>query len=219
MKNALLLAACYGLLVVTPQTRADILLPGQSVTPPAQQGSLGAPPNVASIPFTPFSFDGVNGMYREFVFAGRNANPFGGLSFEYQFTLPANSGSTGVVQAFTANGFAGWETNVTFAPGGAVPASEADRSAGLGDVINFTLANGGVGLGVTSEWLIVDTNAPTFAPNTVTFSNATGGVSEPALGPTPIPEPGTLPLASLSLLLAGAAVGYRRLTRPRPSVA
>jgi hypothetical protein len=212
----LALAACVGLLAVTPLARADILVPGQTVPPPplVQEGVLG-PPNFASVGVPtqiPFSFGGASGTYREFVSAGRTGNPLGGLSFEYQFHV-----NTGVVQTFAANGLAGWQTNVTFAPGGTIPAVEADRSGGLGDVINFTLAGGGVMPGQTSEWLIVDTNAPADIPNTISLSGGGGSVNEPALGPA-VPEPGTLTLALVSLLLAGA-FGYWRRSRSKPALA
>ncbi len=216
----LAVAASAGVLACTPLARADIILPGQKDTTLTQQGTLGAPPNITSVAPTPFSFDGITGTYREFVFSGRNGNPLGGLSFEYQFTVTSNTGSAAVA-SFAATGFAGWQTNVTFAPAGTVPPGEADRSAGLGDVITFVFP-GGVGaasgtLPVTTEWMIVDTNAPSFTPNAVTLSD-TGGGSLTAAADGPVPEPGTLPLALVSLLLAGAYCGYRRLAR-RPALA
>jgi hypothetical protein len=55
-------------------------------------------------------------------------------------------------------------------------------------------------------WLIVDTNATADFPNTITFSSTGGSTSQPALGPVPIPEPGTLTLGLVTLLLAGAFV-------------
>jgi hypothetical protein len=214
----LALAACVGLLGVTPLAQAVILLPGQSVPPPplVQEGTLG-PANFDMVPFTPFSFGTtggtVSGMYREFVSIGRPGSPFSGLSFEYQFNLDPTSGP--LVATFTANGFAGWDTNVTFTPGGTVTASAASRSAGTGDSITFTLTPPGVLAGQTSMWLNIDTNAPADTPNIVLLAGNGGGVTQTALGPA-VPEPGTLTLTLVGLLLAGA-FGYRRLCRPTPA--
>jgi hypothetical protein len=199
---ALALAACVGLLTITPRAQASILVPGDTVTPPSQDGVLG-PPNFDSFGFLPFSAGGVSGMYREFVSIGRTGSPFGGLSFEYQFMLDATSAALGLV---AVNGYAGWLTNVTFAPGGTVAPISASRSVD-GDTIGFVLPP--LDGGLTSMWLIVDTNAPGEAGNTI-FLNG-GGPGLPALGPA-VPEPGSLTLALIGVPLA-CAFGYRRLRR------
>lgn len=209
------LAACVGLLSVTPLAQADLLLPGQTVSLAAPEGTLGGA-NFDMIPFTPFSFTPagggvVSGMYREFVSSGRPGNPLGGLSFEYQFNLDAMSDPA--IQAFGASGFAGWTTNVTFTPGGAIPPSSASRSSN-GDGIEFTItAGGGVQPGQTSMWLIVDTDAPGETLNTISLAGNGGATTAlTALGPA-VPEPGTLTLALVGLLVGGA-FSYRRLRQP-----
>jgi hypothetical protein len=207
----LTLAACVGLLGATSLAEATILGPVESASPPSQDGTLG-PPNVTAVATTPFSIGGgaATGTYREFVSSGRPGSPFTGLSFEYQITVAATSEEA--VPRFTADGFAGWLTNVTFAPLGTVKTSEADRSAN-GDVMGFTLEMGGVQPGQTSMWMIVDTNAPSFTPNLVfmMLPSHAEGFSGAAVGPA-APEPGTLTLALVGLFLAGG-FGYRRLCR------
>ena len=102
---------------------------------------------------------------------------------------------------------------MTFTPGGMVPPSQASRSPGDGDLISFLITDGGgVQPGQVSMWLIVDTDALADAPNTVTLAGNGGSTSVPALGPT-VPEPGSLILALLGLVLA-PAFGYRRLRQP-----
>jgi hypothetical protein len=207
MKKSSLFAVAAGVVLfnLASSTQAAIISPGQSVVPPtlAQEGVLGAA-NFDMVPFTPFSDGTATGMYREFVSLGRPGNPFSGLSFEYQIKL-----TSGLVQTFTASGFGGWQTNVTFAPAGTVPASAVARSAGTGDQISFTLDGGGVQAGQTSMWLIVDTNAPADIGNAIQFS--VGDFATPplaALGPASAPEPGTLTLACICLL-GGGAYGWK----------
>jgi hypothetical protein len=198
------LAACVGLLSSTSLAEATLLSPGQTAAPLMQEGTLG-PANFDMVPFTPYAFVSltgpVTGTYREFVSTGRTGNPLGGLSFEYQFTVDATS--TGFVFDFTADGFAGWQTNVTFAPGGTTVPSAAARSAD-GDVIDFTLA---APPGQTTMWLIVDTDAPADILNNVALAGSGGSTTpQPALGPAAavVPEPGTLTLSLVGLALTGA---------------
>ena len=214
----LALAACIGLLGATSLAHASVLVPGQTVAPVSKDGTFGAP-NVASVGPLPFAFVGtggpVTGTYREFVSAGRTGNPFGGLSFEYQFTVDATS--TQAVSGFSAGGFAGWLTNVTFAPGGMIAPYAASRTPN-GDSIEYLMAGTLARPGGTSMWLIVDTNAPSFQPDTVSLEGDGGSTgSFAALGAAPppqVPEPATLTLALVGLSL-GAGFGYRRLRRPK----
>jgi hypothetical protein len=218
----LAVAACVGLLGATSLAQASVLAPGQTVRPVSKDGTFGAP-NVASMGPLPFAFvepgGPVTGTYREFVSAGRNGNPFGGLSFEYQFTMDATS--TRAVSGFSAGGFAGWLTNVTFAPGGMIAPYAASRTAN-GDSIEYLMAGPLASGGGTSMWLIVDTNAPSFQLDTVSLQGDGGSTgSLAALGPAPpqaAPEPATLALALVGLSL-GAGFGYRRLRRPKPALA
>jgi hypothetical protein len=218
----LALAACVGLLGATSLAQASVLAPGQTVRPVSKDGTFGAP-NVALMGPLHFAFDGtdgpVTGTYREFVLAGRTGNPFGGLSFEYQFTVDARS--TRTVSGFSAGGFAGWLTNVTFAAGGMIAPYAASRTAN-GDSIEYLMASAMARPGGTSMWLIVDTNAPSYQHDTVSLQGDGGSTgSLAALGPAPAqaaPEPATLTLAFVGLSL-GVGFGYRRLRRPKPALA
>jgi hypothetical protein len=218
MRNVWLLAlvACVGLLGTTTQAQAVILTPGMGA-PVDGPGVLG-PPNVASVAPQHFMFATDNGVvrgtYQEFVSSGRMGNPLGGLSFEYQITVTAGV-STDAVEAFTTGGFAGFATNVTFAPGGTVPVQFASRSAGSGDGISALFSNGGVNPGETSMWLIIDTNAQSFTDGFISLAGE-GGAAPGLDSLSPAPEPATLTLALLGLPVLGA-FGYRRLRRGKPA--
>jgi hypothetical protein len=189
--------------------QASVLLPGQFVSPVSQDGTLGLT-LVASVAPMPFSFTTssgtISGTYQEFVAVGRTGNPFGGLSFEYQFTV--DKASTRDVSSFSVGGYGGWDTNVTFAPGGTEKPMAAVRSA-TGDGIEYLMD---VQPGLTSMWLIVDTNAPSFQPSTISLQGDGGSSgAKAALGPA-VPEPATITL--LGIGLAGmAGYGWRKRRR------
>jgi hypothetical protein len=232
MKNPwlLALAACTGLLAVPPLARAQEIGPGEQKMLGPPIGTVGfdvfdrVPP--FGQPPAPFSFDGVSGTYQELVVSHRDGNPYGGFSFEYQFTV-----TTGIVLTVTATGFDGttavgqtpWLTTVTSIPTDPdqVGANLAMRDGGPNKADNITFfafgPGGFIGAGQTSQWLIVDTPSNTEGAATITFAVSASSGSVPGLGPgfVGVPEPGTLPLALVSLFLAGACFVYRRLTRPR----
>src|SRR5262249_53303497 len=151
----------------------------------------------------PFTFSTTNGIVRgtyvEFVsIRADNPLPDRGLSFEYQLTVTAGT-STDAVQAITAGGFGGWTTNVTITPVGMVPFNFASRAVHLGgDGISATSA-GGVSAGQSSQWLVIDTNAPNFQSNFVSFSGEGGGTGALASFGPAVPEPATLTLALVGL--------------------
>jgi len=210
---ALTLAACVGLLAFTSRAQAEILLPGQSIPPPplVQEGVLG-PANFDMLDFTPFTGPGLGGLYHEFVSSGRTGNPFSGLSFEYQFFVAPTSPLP--VDLLGVSGFAGWQTNVTFTPGGTVAPTSASRSAN-GDSIFFGFAPP-VLAGQTSMWVIIDTDAPADALGVGALFSPPGTAAPiHTLGPG-VPEPSTLSLALAGVPLA-CAFGYRRLRRSKPA--
>lgn len=133
----------------------------------------------------------------------------GTMSFYYQVTNSPTS--LDAISQLTNTDFGGWTTNVEFrtdamlgivggSPNfGLRAAGEATRGAGAGDEVRFhflpePLGFGDLGLGETSRWLVIRTNAPAFTlGNTAVINGGNANVVTFA----PIPEPATMGLVAL----------------------
>lgn len=148
----------------------------------------------------PFATAQYSGTLTSTVISGDVSNPYGGLTFTYLLTNDAVS--LGEIERLTVNDFLGFLTDVSFQ----VPTLDLmptlnNRSI-AGDVVGFTFIGAPVGggtltPGTTSALLVIQTDAPLFAP---TFASVIDGtvVSVPSWGPA-VPEPSTLLLAGMGL--------------------
>jgi hypothetical protein len=215
------LAACFGLLGVASLAQATLIAPGTDESPISTTalggGTLVATTGTRTYAFATIDGNGVHavgGDYLENVVSGRAGNTLGGLSFEYQFNVTA-PGSFTAVQDLTVGNFAGFATDVSYVVGGTAVFAASRSSDGVG--ITALYSGGGVPVGGTSAFLIIDTNAPTFTTGSLGLEG--GGGASGTLGVFgPAPEPATLTLALVGVPVLGA-FGYRRLRRAKPDLA
>jgi hypothetical protein len=225
-KGFIALAACVGLLAMTPLAQAVPLPPGADVAPNSVAMGGGT---VVGNGFGLTTYTITNGMggvqtvsvgWNENVVSGRAGNPLGGLSFELSFSAVYPVGNATPVQSVSSANWNGWTVDASFFMNSAsnTPPSRVSRTNdGWGINWTFTAVQGS---GNTTSLLIMDTNAPAFQPGDVHFAGYGSGADGNPLGGTtflvPSPEPATLTLALVGLPLAGA-FGYRRLRRGRPA--
>jgi hypothetical protein len=196
-------------------SQATLLIPGPgpgSTVVPAGPATLpaGAPDLIA--PFGPAPVDGD-------VFSWVRIDPLnalGGLSFYYQVNnLPPGIHA---IERFTATGFAGLVTDVTFIPVG-VPPTTADRSdllLDVGDTIGFNFPGGILGPnipnGASSAILVIHTSY--VGPVGIREGGVIDGVGRSVDILAPVPEPTTM-VAGALLLLPFALSTVRRMRKNR----
>lgn len=158
------------------------------------------------VPFVALTF---NGTLTTTVLEGDTTNPYGGLTFLYQFS---NNGPNSI-DRFTIHDLelSNFLTDISYstpADGFIVPRLQ-DRPTG--DVIGFSfigapLGNGVISPGATSALLVVQTNAQFYKPLIANLiDGSTANIA--SFGPT-VPEPSTLALAGMGAV--GLALGIAR---------
>jgi hypothetical protein len=134
------------------------------------------------------------------VISGDPSNLLGGLTFTYRIT---NDGSSqAALERMTNVDFTGYITDVSYqSPAAGVTPTAIDRQA-LGDTIGWLfspLGGGRINPGLASAVLVVQTNAPNFAPiNANIIDGSTASVA--SFGP--VPEPTCLALVGSITLAA-----------------
>lgn len=205
----IMMSACA--LAIASSAFASPLFPGQTTFPASSEPDPIGGFLVASLTS---NFVDVNGLYTGFVttqvFSGDITNPFsGGLTFVY--TVHNNSTSTDSLGRFTALGFGGLPTDVSFGfdnafgfGGGVIPYQQ-DRD-NTGSVVGWSFGNifssTTIGAGQFSARLVVQVPV-----NTIVVS--TGNVIDGSISTmdilAPIPTPGAGALFGL-----GAVAAFRR---------
>ena len=215
-------ALAAGALAAAPMAHASIIAPGGTVAPDilgALTGTLlASDPNV---PFTSSSGAGdFTGSYTAWAVRGgiTAVCPAGGcIEFVYQATY---AGGANPIEHISLSNFDTFATDVgtttafttqgpTLSGGTAVP-TDVTRS-GSGQVVAFDFPVSGaaslLGAGTKSDVLVVETNAPSFAPGTISFINTAVSGPNQAFQPA-VPEPASL--AIFGTALAGLGLLRRR---------
>ncbi len=221
MRNArkLMVAATLaaGVLVAAPVARANIIAPGATVSPDifgALSGTLLA--SNANVPFASTGGAGdFTGTYTAWAVRGgvTAVCPAGScIEFVYQVTYTGGANPIELISLFNFDAFAtdvGTTTafttqGPTLSGGTAVPTDVA--RSGSGQVVAFEFAVSGatslLGAGTKSDVLVVETNAPSFAPGTISFINAGVSGPNPAFQPA-VPEPAALAIFGTALVGLG----------------
>lgn len=154
----------------------------------------------AAVPINAFISGGTfSGTLTSQVISGDPSNPYGGLTFIY--TVANDATSADAVGRLTINGFAGFQTDVSYqTPTAAQLPTTIDRSVS-GNVIGFhfvgaPFGQGAIQPGASSAVLVVQTNATTYAR---TIASVINGTVDMVDSYAPTPEPATLALLTIGL--------------------
>jgi len=181
------------------------ILPGQTISPvpgePDPTGGVVQAGTGVAVPFASPSGPGAfSGTLTTTVIAGDPSNALGGLTFTYRLTNSA--GSLAALERMTNLDFTGVLTDVSFqTPASGVVPTSVDRDASASSVgWSFNpLGAGAINPGTASALLVIQTNAPAFAPRNANILDGSIAVAA-SFGPV-IPEPTTLALAGLGCLV------------------
>ncbi len=218
-------AFAIGILFASSTFATTMVVPGQTVAPVPAAASFptGATQvfDTGSTTLTPGVGSLVNGVQGEAMVYRTTS---GTLDFFYQITNNNTGNSTtDNLRLVTAVNFTGFTTAVGYVTSsGSVAPSDSNRTLS-GAAINFDFLNASgqntlgtkppSGLGSTSYWLEVDTNATTFCNTCGSLSVQDGGnAAMLAPAPTAVPEPATLGFLGGGLALLGIARLRKRKT-------
>jgi hypothetical protein len=210
-KIAISLAATV--LLCLPSAYATSLSPGQSIAGSGDNFPL-LHTSYAGLPISGSASSGeLNVSYIEYVDVDAD-NVFcsGCLDFLIQVTNNSSESSGENLEHVTFGSFAGFLTDVGIFVGAqkGVDPTSIDRTSGLGTVVTFDFSgSGNIKPGETSDYLVVQTNATSFAPGSISIQDDTS-VNVPGFAPAP--EPMSLSLLGGGLALFGFA-GLRRRAR------
>lgn len=200
----LVLAVC----VLCTPIDAALLAPGGIMPAPPEADPTGGvvqPGTGVAVPFvSPAGPGQFSGTLTTTVIAGDPSNALGGLTFTYRITNDATSSSA--IERMTNLNFTGFLTDVSWQgppPAGVIPTS-VDRDVSSSTIgWSFSpLGAGVISIGGASALLVIQTNAPAFAPITANIIDGSIAVA-PSFGPVAIPEPVSLALLAMGMLSAG----------------
>ena len=178
------------------------LLANQTVLAAAEPDPVGGVV-VAGPLLSTFAGAAFGGTLVSTVIAGDASNPLGGLTFTYQ--ILGDSRSTNAIGRITIKDYTQWLTDASYqVPAAGLQPTLMDRSI-PGDVIGFSfigqpIGAGALAPGAVSAVLVVQTNAPAFAPGLANVIDGSVAGNIPTFAP--VPEPVTLCLFAMGGLLA-----------------
>lgn len=201
------IAAC-AVLAVSTSAFASPLFPGQTDLPASPEfpdGLAGVPVGLPLVS----PFNDINGFYSgtvtSRVYTNDPTNPFGPTGLTFVYEVHNNAVSQNSFGRFTALGYGGLPTDVSFNPGAGVTPYQQDRD-NTGMVIGWSFGNipvpggmGPIGPGMTSALLVVQVPATQIVIST---GNVIDGSISTMDILAPIPTPGAGALLGLGTLAA-----------------
>jgi len=172
--------------------------PIETITPNGPSGLVGT--LTSTVTDDDASNPWVNGTY------GSNA---AALTFIFQI---ANSGSSASeIQTLSLNGFTGYGISASYITGAGLtaPVLISRPNGGGVDVVKFSFSPSNFGAGKTSTELVLQTNATQFSAASAAI-NGTGPLQGTAPTFMPAPEPSSITLASIGMMLLGLGWLRRR---------
>jgi hypothetical protein len=200
-KTATLLLSSFLALAVSSNARAAALAPGGSLFPAPSSASVTGTVIAGG---TPVAFTGLaySGTLTTTVLSSDPLNTFGGLTFVYQLSNDVTSVDS--LERLAINSFSGISVDASYVvvSGGIAPTLIDRPNAVTGDTVGFSffgapVGPGRVAPGATSDFLVLRTNAVSFAPTLASVLDGSPSTASSFAPVAVVPEPSSLALLGL----------------------
>jgi hypothetical protein len=157
------------------------------------------------IPFTALTF---TGDLTSTVFNQDPLNPFGANALTFVYQLNNFQISQDSVVRLTVSRFDSFLVDASFQPSAGVNPTLIDRS-GNGDVIGFQFLMPALMPGASSARLVLQTSAVNYSPSLASIIDGSVAIAA-TIAPVPVPEPSSLAVAGVGLLVGLSLWGRGR---------